>query len=441
MKFFHISDLHIGKRVNGFSMMEDQRWILDQILALAKEHRPEGILIAGDLYDKPVPSAEAVELLDEFLYGFLKLGIPVWAISGNHDSEERVAYGARMMERAGIFMSRTFDGRVQKYTASGKNGQKTDIYLLPFVKPAMVRRFFPDREVDTTQQAVEAVLEQVSLEEDRANILVMHQFLTGARTCESEELSVGGSDQVDASVTERFDYVALGHLHGPQRVGRETVRYCGSPLKYSFSEAAHRKSVTVVEIDEKKTVEISTLPLVPLRDLREIKGPLEELVKPEVAEAADARDYLHVTLTDQGEVLDAIGKLRAVYPNIMRLDFEKRESRQLREEEISLEEKTPQELFAEFYEKQNGEEMSKEQEKMVDQIWKKISGEEGKTNKTDGAKKRAGKPGEQGVPERLEEQTDKLGEQRVPERLEGQTDVLGGTDSGIAGAGEEGETR
>lgn len=425
MKFFHISDLHIGKRVNGFSMMEDQRWILDQILALAKEHRPEGILIAGDLYDKPVPSAEAVELLDEFLYGFLKLGIPVWAISGNHDSEERVAYGARMMERAGIFMSRTFDGRVQKYTASGQNGQKTDIYLLPFVKPAMVRRFFPDREVDTTQQAVEAVLEQVRLEEDRANILVMHQFLTGARTCESEELSVGGSDQVDASVTERFDYVALGHLHGPQRVGRETVRYCGSPLKYSFSEAAHRKSVTVVEIDEKKTVEISTLPLVPLRDLREIKGPLEELVKPEVAGAADARDYLHVTLTDQGEVLDAIGKLRAVYPNIMRLDFEKRESRQLREEEISLEEKTPQELFAEFYEKQNGEEMSKEQEKMVDQIWKKISGEEGKTNKTDGAKKRTDKPGEQGVPERLEEQTD----------------IPGGPDSGIAGVGEEGETR
>lgn len=417
MRFFHISDLHIGKRVNGFSMVEDQRWILNQILELAKEERPDGILIAGDLYDKPVPSAEAVELLDEFLYGFVRLGIPVWAISGNHDSAERVAYGARMMERSGIFLSRAFDGTAQKYTATGRDGERVDIYLLPFLKPAAVRRFFPGREIETTQQAVEAALETVCLEEDRVNILLTHQFLTGASTCESEELSVGGSDQVDASVVERFDYVALGHLHGPQRVGRETIRYCGSPLKYSFSEASHRKSVTVVEIGEERSrmeaygeskapevqieeralskqrdvfdtrkviweedraggrkVRIGTIPLVPLRDLREIRGPLEELVKPEVAGAADAGDYLHVTLTDQGEILDAIGKLRAVYPNIMRLDFERRDAGQIREEEIRLEEKTPQELFAEFYEKQNGVPLSGEQEKLVNEIWKRTAG-------------------------------------------------------------------
>lgn len=411
MKFFHISDLHIGKRVNGFSMLEDQRWILRQILELAGEEQPDGVLIAGDLYDKQLPSAEAVQLVDDFLYGFVERGIPVFAVSGNHDSAERVAYGARMLERSGLYLSRVFDGMLQCVPFVSRSGERAAIYLLPFVRPSSVRRFFPDEEITTTQQAVEAILEHTELSKDCVNILVMHQFMLGAVSCESEELSVGGSDQVDASLTEAFDYVALGHLHGPQRVGRETARYCGSPLKYSFSEATQKKSVTVVEIasgscspeqifgkrvpDEEDVetgvaesvleregvqvtaggenhVRIRTLPLTPLHDLREIRGPIGELLSPEVASAANPEDYLHVTLTDEGEVLDAIGRLRAVYPNIMRLDFARKESQELHEEEPRLGEKSPQELFAEFFEKQYGTALTEEQRQMADGIWRKL---------------------------------------------------------------------
>lgn len=398
MKFFHLSDLHIGKRVNGYSMLEDQRWILRQILELAKTHHPDGVLIAGDLYDKSLPSAEAVELVDDFLYGFVQLSIPVWVISGNHDSAERVAYGGRMMEQSGIYVSRVFDGTLQCCPFETEKGERADIYLLPFLRPATVQRFCPDREITTTQQAVEAVLEPVKLRSDRVNLLVMHQFMAGAAVCESEEQSVGGSDQVDASLVRQFDYVALGHLHGPQSVGRACTRYSGSPLKYSFSEAGQKKSVTVVEIDGEKTAEnrafetcgeqvaleaqaegmgsgtgavrISGLPLTPLHDLREIRGPIAELLKPEIAEAGNREDYLHVTLTDEGGVLDAIGRLRSVYPNIMRLDFAGKEQKELREEEICLEEKDPMELFAEFFEKQYGAELTAEQSMLAKRIWK-----------------------------------------------------------------------
>lgn len=476
MKFFHISDIHIGKRVCGFSMLEDQRFILEQMLALVREHRPDGVLIAGDLYDKPVPSAEAVELADWFLSELAALQLPVWTISGNHDSAERIAYGGRMLERSGIFMSQVFDGSLQRYTLEKdrtgslrvyayRDGQAervfeseartafgeregrepvelADVYLLPFLRPALARRFFLERVIDTTQQAVEAALEGAPMESDRPNLLMMHQFLTGAAVCDSEELSVGGSDQVDASVTGGFDYVALGHLHGPQRVGRDTVRYSGSPLKYSFSEAGHRKSVTVVEICRKTEeeapakpdaaaleeqtpinagglaqaggkgpmpegpeeqplyevesgvgkqadiraeeesginperrewrIDVSTIPLVPLHDLRRIRGPIAALLDPEVySSGGSTEDYLQVTLTDDEAVLDAIGRLRSVYPNIMRLDFEKGESGMIVEDEILLEEKTAQELFEEFFEKQNGRQMSMEQKKIAEAVWRK----------------------------------------------------------------------
>lgn len=428
MKFFHISDLHIGKKVCGFSMLEDQQFILEQIADLAQEHQPDGIWIAGDLYDKSMPSAEAVELADEFLYRFAKMQIPVWLISGNHDSASRIAYGGRMMEQAGIFVSQIFDGTMQKYTVG--EGKQVDIYLLPFVRPAQVRRFYPECTIETTQQAVETILQHTQLDQEHWNVLLMHQFLAGAAVCESEEVSVGGSDQIDAAVVKEFDYVALGHLHGPQKVGRETVRYCGSPLKYSFSEVHHHKAVTVVELAEdgealptyenasagnliyesENGIRISSLPLLPRHDMREIRGPIEELLKPEIAgleaewlqstaaspeadplqdrdtnaaEHTDDRtasnyryDYLHVTLTDQKEILDAIGRLRDVYPNVMRLDFDA-EGRQMQESEtVTLEEKSPMELFAEFFQRQNGFELSEEQRELAEQLWRKQEGGE-----------------------------------------------------------------
>lgn len=368
MKFFHISDLHIGKRVNGFSMLEDQRYILRQILELADAQKPDGIWIAGDLYDKTLPSAEAVELVDWFLSQLAARKIPVWAISGNHDSPERVAYGNRMLEKAGIHMSRVFDGTLQKYSVT-KEGEQVCIWLLPYLRPAQVRRFFPDQVIETTQQAVEAVLAGAKLQPEQVNILVMHQFLAGAAVCDSEELSIGGLDQVNASVADAFDYVALGHLHRPQTVGRETVRYCGSPLKYSFSEAGHQKSVTVIETGPDKKISADTIALVPQLDLREIRGPIEELLKREVYEAANPNDYLHITLTDQEEVLDAIGRLREVYPNIMRLDFERnRVTEEESQPTVALDEKTPTELFAEFFELQNGRKMSVAQRELVEAL-------------------------------------------------------------------------
>lgn len=410
MKFFHISDLHLGKRVCGFSMLEEQRYILRQILEMTETLCPDGVLVAGDLYDKPVPAAEAVELADWFLSQLAERKIPVWVISGNHDSAERIAYGGRMMEQAGVFMSRVFDGRLQGYTvtkyADGTKdiraigdgnaepetqednpredsprrnapqkssvAERVDIYLLPYLRPLQARRFFPEQEIQTTQQAVEAVLAETKLREDRTNILVLHQFIAGAAVCDSEELTVGGLDQIEASVLEDFDYVALGHLHRPQKAGRETVRYCGSPLKYSFSEAGHEKSVTVIETGGRTApheVTVSRYPLTPRLDLREIRGPLEKLLQKDVYGAANPEDYLHVTLTDEGEILDAIGKLREVYPNIMRLDFERASQEELSEkQDIYIEEKTPAELFADFFVRQNGREMSAEQKKIVSDI-------------------------------------------------------------------------
>lgn len=445
MKLFHISDLHIGKRVNGFSMLEEQRYILGQIVELAREKRPDGVLVAGDLYDRTMPSAEAVELADWFLYQFVLLQIPVWVISGNHDCAERIAYGGRMMEQAGVYVSRVFDGALQRYTLyedgtvknrtikdrnrgavervpdkdrdvsanmmpdqnsnvfedkngtcmvsklrgevcepeiQEKNGSRpvADLYLLPYVRPSQVRQYFQEQTIETTQQAIEAILGHTELKKDRANILVMHQFLAGASVCESEELSVGGSDQVDVSVVDAFDYVALGHLHGPQKVGRETVRYSGSPLKYSFSEAGHRKSVTVVEITpgtEHVTStgpKLETLPLIPRLDLREIRGPIAQLLSPEVYTQGNCEDYLHITLTDEKEILDAIGRLREVYPNIMRLDFAR--SSELEQgsdsaEEILPEEKDPMELFEEFFNRQNGQGLSEEQRVLITELWEK----------------------------------------------------------------------
>ena len=320
MKLIHLSDLHLGKRVNEFSMIEDQRFILTQILRIIDEEQPRAVLLAGDIYDKSVPSAEAVALLDDFLVELAHRRLEVFVISGNHDSPERMAFGGRLMDASGVHMAPVYDGAVTPYTLNDAHGP-VQIYLLPFVKPVHVRRFFPDREIDSYNDAVAVAVEAMNVDGSVRNVLVTHQFVTGAARCDSEEVSVGGTDNVDAAVFEPFDYVALGHIHNPQQVGRETVRYCGTPLKYSFSEAGHEKSVTVVELGPKGETSIRTAPLTPLRDLVELRGTYEEVTLRDFYEAGNYRNcYVHITLTDEEDIPDAVGKLRLVYPFLMKLD-------------------------------------------------------------------------------------------------------------------------
>lgn len=380
MKLIHLSDLHLGKRVNDFSMLEDQQYILAEILQIIDREEPDGVLIAGDVYDKSVPSAEAVALLDDFLVRLSKRELRIFVISGNHDSPERMAFGGRLMERSGVHLAPVYDGRVEPVVLTDQYGP-VKLYLLPFVKPSHVRRCFPEREIATYTDAVAAAIEAMGVDTTVRNVLVTHQFVTGAARCDSEELSVGGTDNVDAAVFDPFDYVALGHIHGPQQVGRETVRYCGTPLKYSFSEAGHKKSVTVVELGEKGAVTIRTIPLKPLRDLVELRGTYEELTLRAFYEGTSyPRDYIHITLTDEEDIPDAVGKLRIIYPNLMKLDYDNKRTRAgiHLEGAEDVQQKSPLELLEEFYSSQNGQPMSEEQRAfardMMERIWEEDEG-------------------------------------------------------------------
>ena len=374
MKLIHLSDLHLGKRVNEFSMLEDQQYILEEILRIIDSEKPDGVLIAGDVYDKTVPSAEAVTLLDEFLVQLSKRDTQTFLISGNHDSAERLAFGGRLMEQSGIHIARVYNGVLAPLTLRDEYGS-VDLYLLPFLRPVQVRRFFPESEIATYTEAMAAVLGAADIDKAHRNVLVTHQFVTGAQTCDSEELSVGGTDNVDVSVFDDFDYVALGHIHGPQKIGRETVRYCGTPLKYSFSEVGHKKSVTVVELAEKGSVAIRTVPLVPKRDMSELRGAYNELMLRENYEGKPFRnDYLRITLTDEDDIPNAVNNLRTVYPYIMRLDYDNRRTRT--ESHVDgaeqVERKRPLTLLEEFYESQNGQPMSEEQRSFAKQLMERI---------------------------------------------------------------------
>ena len=448
MKFIHLADLHIGKRVNAFPMLEDQRYILKQILTILREERPDGgVILAGDIYDKAIPSAEAVELFDEFLTQLAALRLRVFIIAGNHDSPERIAFGNRLMDRSGIYLSPVYDGHVKRITCPDRAASVTlsaanavdlnagthsvesastsaaastcppvDVYLLPFLKPANVRRFYPEKTIESYTDAMRVAIAHMDIDPTHRNLLVTHQFVTGASRSDSEDISVGGSDNVDASVFAPFDYVALGHLHGPQQVRFKPapeedasdqdatpatsstdrsespastventtvgpiIRYAGTPLKYSFSEARHHKSVTVVEIGEKKAdgvvdVCIGTRELRPLHDMREIRGSYEELTLRANYEGTATDDYIHVTLTDEIEIPDAARHLQVIYPNLMKLDYDNARTRGQGSERLELEqleEKSPLDLFSELFEKQNHKEMTEEQARYVQAQMEKI---------------------------------------------------------------------
>ena len=352
MRIVHLSDLHLGKRVNEFSMLEDQEYILSKILGVIDAERPRAVILAGDIYDRPVPGAEAVRLFDDFLYALSRRGADVFVISGNHDSPERIAFGSRLMDGAGVHLSPVYGGTVSPIELADEFGP-VRFYLLPFIRPADVRRFFPDAQIENYTDALRTAVEQMGIDSAARNVLVTHQFVTGAARCESED-AVGGLDGVDAATFDGFDYVALGHLHGAQSVARPELRYCGTPLKYSFSEKDHVKSVTVVDLGEKGEVAVRTVPLVPRRDLREIRGSYEELTLRANYEGTATGDYLHIILTDEQDVPDAAARLRSVY----RLE--------------AVAHRSGPELFAEFYEVQNGQAMSDEQRAFAQRLFERI---------------------------------------------------------------------
>ena len=373
MKLIHLSDLHIGKRVNEVSMIEEQAFVLPQILSIIDEEKADAVLIAGDVYDKSVPSAEAVTLFDDFLVRLAKRNVPVLIISGNHDSPERLAFGNRLLELNRIHISSVYGGEDQSVTLSDEHGQVT-FHLLPFVKPAHVKRFFPEETVESYTDACRVAVENMNLDPNSRHVLLTHQFVTGAATCESEELSVGGSDNVDASVFDAFDYVALGHIHGPQNIGSDRIRYCGTPLKYSFSEADHRKSVTVVALGQKGALKIDLRPLTARHDLRVLRGSFAQLTDKAFYTATTADDYLHLVLTDEEDIPEAVGRLRVIYPNMMKLSYDNTRTRSNRiiDGACEVQSKSPIALFEELYQKQNNQPMSDEQRSFVAELLETI---------------------------------------------------------------------
>ena len=374
MKFIHLSDLHLGKRVNEFSMLDEQDAILKQIIEIIDKELPDGVLIAGDIYDKTVPSAEAVQLFDAFLCELANRRLHTFVISGNHDSPERIAFGSRIMDASGIHLSPVYGGSIEPIIMEDEYG-KVNVYMLPFIKPSHVRRFFEDEDIVTYTDAMRVAISAMNIDKSARNVLVTHQFVTGASTCDSEDISVGGTDNVDAAVFEGFDYIALGHIHGAQNCGTERVRYCGTPLKYSFSEAKHRKSVSIVTLGEKGKFALRAAELTPVHDMSEIRGTFAEITSPTYYTGNDVTEnYLHITLTDEDDIPDAIGRLRMIYKNLMRLDYDNARTRagNAVTGAMDAEVKSAYELFAEFFEMQNNSSMSEEQSEYIKEIIEKI---------------------------------------------------------------------
>lgn len=374
MKLIHLSDLHIGKRVNEVSMIEEQKYILKQILHIIDTELPGAVLISGDVYDKSVPSAEAVTLFDDFLCSLAEKEQQVFIISGNHDSAERLAFGGRLMGDKGIHLSPVYDGSISPITLTDDHGD-VHFWLLPFLKPAHVKRFYPDEGIESYTDACRVAVEKMGIDPAQRNVILVHQFVTGSSTCDSEEISVGGTDNVDAEVFADFDYVALGHIHGPQNIGSERIRYCGTPLKYSFSEAKHQKSITVVELGEKGSFELRTIPLTPLHDMREIRGSYDEVTAKSFWENTAVEDYLHITLTDEEDVPEAMARLRVIYPNLMKLTYDNARTRSNAaiDGAVDVQKKSPLQLFGELYEQQNNQQMSEIQNdflrELIESIW------------------------------------------------------------------------
>lgn len=364
MKLFHISDLHIGKILHEVNLLEEQKFVLEQVLALVDLHMPDAILIAGDIYDKAVPSAEAVKVFDTFLSELAARKLPVFLISGNHDSSERIHFASQILQKQNIFIKGIFDGKLEPIKLK-KDGQNVSIYLLPYIKPFDVRPYYPEEEISSYDQAMRTVLSHADVDPEAVNILVAHQFITGAVSSESETVMVGGVDNIGADAFELFDYVALGHLHRAQKVKREEIRYCGTLFPYSFDKNEGEKSVTMITIGQGKKISIDTLAIYPRHTLFTVYGSLKEVLLGEGSE-----DYVKVVLTDGEEQIDVVPKLRGKYPNLLTVEFEGRKRAALAgiQNAEQIADRSPMELFAEFFEERSGEKLQDEDKLFVEQM-------------------------------------------------------------------------
>ena len=377
MKILHLADLHLGKVIQEQSLLEDQKYMLNEIIEKIKEEEIDIILISGDVYDRSIPQADAIDLLDDFLNILIKdLKKQVFIISGNHDSKERLGFGNKIFENEGLFISSKYEGKIKKVELQDEYG-KLNIYMLPFIKPIEVKKYFDDESL-SYDETIKKIIEKEDIDESQRNIILTHQFVTAigeeVERTESEVLTLGGTDNVDISNYNKFDYVAIGHVHRPQRIGRDTARYAGTMLKYSFSEVNHKKTMPIIDFKEKGNIDIKLVELKPLRDMREIKGPIEKLI--ENYEEENANDYIRAIITNEEPVYDAIGQLRRIYPNVLKLEVQN--SKILSNIEFKTENlqkvksKSEVELFNEFYKFQNNIELNVEQKNLIQEVVKEI---------------------------------------------------------------------
>lgn len=375
MKFLHLSDLHIGKSINGFSMLEEQQNAFKQVIEYINLERPDAVVIAGDIYDRTIPGVEAVRTFDNFLTEMSSLEVAVLIISGNHDSPERLNYASRLLTDKKLYIYSAFNGQMQKIIFKDEYGE-INFWLLPFIKPSSVRGMTLEIEIESYDDMLKAILENACIDYSKRNVLISHQFYikngVNAVRAESELSAIGGIDAIDAGLVEQFDYVAAGHLHCPQSVGSDNIRYSGSPIKYSFSEWRQKKTISLVELKQKGELSILELPILPIHDMREIKGELEALMNDEISSLADKDDYLRVVLTDEDEIIDPMGKLKTVYKNVMSLDFENLRTSidigSIIGDAGKVEKLSPYELFSEFFLESQGSTMSEEQAEIVREL-------------------------------------------------------------------------
>lgn len=382
MRILHLADLHLGKILQEESLLEDQKYMLEEIIKKVQEENIEIILISGDIYDRSIPQTDAVDMLDYFLNKLIKdLKKQVFMISGNHDSKERLGFGNKIFENDGLYISSKYEGQIKKVELQDEYG-KLNIYLLPFIKPVEVKKYFED-EILSYDETIKKIIEKENIDETQRNIILTHQFVTcigeEVERTDSETISLGGIDNVDISNYDKFDYVAIGHVHRPQRIGRDTARYAGTMLKYSFSEVNHKKTIPIIDFKEKGNINIKLVELTPLRDMREIKGPIEELTKKENYKNTNTEDYIKAIITNEEPVYDAIGQIRKVYPNVLKLEIQNSKSsvsqNDEKEKELqNIKNKSEVELFNEFYKFQNYTELNDEQTQVIENIVKEIKG-------------------------------------------------------------------